>query len=621
MCTTRERYHSSLCPALILQSASHSLRLQLKQFSPEQLKEMGAGMENSDDLRRNAAILEQQTAARQQYELKAAQKLKAEGNQLVSSGKHGDASQKYLKAKSNLEGHESAEARTLKTSCSLNLLICYLRTGQNEEAVREGSEVLRTDSSNLKALYRRGQAYRALGKLQLALTDLRKASQIDPDDETVRSAAQEVKEALAKQRSESSEPGSRSEESPVAEPAKRAATASPTGAGTSGAPPSIPPGFSPDSETVKRSLEMMKQMDPETLKNMHKMMADMSPEVIASMTPGITPEMARQTQEQLKSLSPEDFQRQAELASHMAKMQGTAGTASHSSPSPPAAGAATPSKPPAEVASGSGTKAADPAKKVIRIDHQRKPGSTKSNGKAKVEDGAVESDDEVEEIRTTGAARAEPPAAPPPSFQRPPMTPEMLASVQDRFKDPAAMKAMGDMMSSMSPETMAAMSASMGMSITPEMAKMAMESMKNVKPEDMHRMTEAVGANGGASTSGSPFAGMDPSSMDDMKEKLKDPQMMKMAAEMMKNLSPEMLQSMGAQAGLKMTPEQAEKAAEAMKGLSEKDIQTMMVWADRMQRVGTTARAARDWLLARPLIILAIVVLFVAVLLRWLGYV
>ncbi|GAQ90836.1 Tetratricopeptide repeat domain containing protein [Klebsormidium nitens] len=184
---------------------------QLKQFSPEQLKEMGAGMENSDDLLRNAAILEEHTGARRQYDLKVAQKLKAEGNQLVSSGKHGEASQKYLKAKSNLEGHESVEARTLKTSCSLNLLICYLRTGQNEEAVREGSEVLRTDPSNLKALYRRGQAHRALGKLQLALTDLKKASQIDPDDETVRNAAQEVKEALAKQRSESSEPGIHSE--------------------------------------------------------------------------------------------------------------------------------------------------------------------------------------------------------------------------------------------------------------------------------------------------------------------------------------------------------------------------------------------------------------------------
>lgn len=124
----------------------------------------------------------------------------------------------------------------------------------------------------------------------------------------------------------------------------------------------------------------------------------------------------------------------------MAKLQGSAGAAGYSTPSPPAASAATISKPAAGVASGSGTNAAEPAKKVIRIDHQRKPGTSKPNGKAKVEDGAVESDDEVEEIRTAGAARAEPPAAPPPSFQRPPMTPEMLASVQDKFKDPAAMK-------------------------------------------------------------------------------------------------------------------------------------------------------------------------------------
>lgn len=43
-------------------------------------------------------------------------------------------------------------------------------------------------------------------------------------------------------------------------------------------------------------------------------------------------------------------------------------------------------------------------------------------------------------------------------------------------------------MSSMSPETMAAMSGSMGMNITPDMARMALDSMKGMKPEDMQRM-------------------------------------------------------------------------------------------------------------------------------------
>jgi hypothetical protein len=36
-----------------------------------------------------------------------------------------------------------------------------------------------------------------------------------------------------------------------------------------------------------------------------------------------------------------------------------------------------------------------------------------------------------------------------------------------------------------------------------------------------------MGGSGGASTSGSPFAGFDPSAMGDMQEKMKDPQMMK----------------------------------------------------------------------------------------------
>jgi hypothetical protein len=47
---------------------------------------------------------------------------------------------------------------------------------------------------------------------------------------------------------------------------------------------------------------------------------------------------------------------------------------------------------------------------------------------------------------------------------------------------------MSDMMSAMSPEAMAAMSGSMGMKITPEMTKMAVDSMRNMKPEDMERM-------------------------------------------------------------------------------------------------------------------------------------
>jgi hypothetical protein len=132
----------------------------------------------------------------------------------------------------------------------------------------------------------------------------------------------------------------------------------------------------------------------------------------------------------------------------MAGLQNATPSASRPTPSPSSAATSTSSKAgdasvskgkASEAASSSHGDAAKPAKKVIRIDHQRKPGASKPNGKAVVEDGAVESDDEVEEIRTAGAARAEPVV--PPSGVRPPnVTPEMLASVQEKLKDPNAMK-------------------------------------------------------------------------------------------------------------------------------------------------------------------------------------
>ena len=66
-----------------------------------------------------------------------------------------------------------------------NKALCQLKLNQHAEAAETCSRVLRQDPAAVKALFRRAQAYEALNKLQLALTDLREALRIDPKEKAV----------------------------------------------------------------------------------------------------------------------------------------------------------------------------------------------------------------------------------------------------------------------------------------------------------------------------------------------------------------------------------------------------------------------------------------------------
>ncbi|KAI8921349.1 hypothetical protein DFJ77DRAFT_425751 [Powellomyces hirtus] len=117
---------------------------------------------------------------------------KEEGGTLYKQGKYEEALAKYTRALTLLESlsmssivqdmarpggakHEEIDLATLNQltlTCRLNYAACKLKLEDYEPVIAQCTEVLKTDSDNVKALFRRGQAYTRIGRdLDLAQED------------------------------------------------------------------------------------------------------------------------------------------------------------------------------------------------------------------------------------------------------------------------------------------------------------------------------------------------------------------------------------------------------------------------------------------------------------------
>ncbi|PPD71749.1 hypothetical protein GOBAR_DD31351 [Gossypium barbadense] len=480
---------------------------QLKHTRPEDMAEIGEKMANASP--EEIAALRARADAQISYELSAAEMLKNQGNELHKQGKFNNASEKYLLAKKNLKGIPSAKGKTLLLACSLNLMSCYLKTRQYDECVKEGSEVLSYDAKNVKALYRRGQAYKELGQFDDAVSDLSIAHEVSPDDETIADVLRDAEERLAREGSHQAPRGVVIEE--ITE------------------------------ETAFKE-------DPEALRSFQNFISSADPDTLAAMSGGkvgeVSPGMFKTASSMISKMSPEELQKMVQLAS---SFQGE---------NPYTGGFGTGPVPP-NVTPDMLKTATDMMTKMPTEELQK-------------------------------------------MF-------EMAASIKGKDSIPASTAVNGSRLDSDADITYPTSQTS---SIT----------------------SENVGFGETASSSSSRFpnsmnrqSSFPPTSTADLQEQMrnqmKDPAMRQMFASMMKNMSPEMMANMSEQFGMKLSREDAAKAQQAMSSLSPDDLDRMMRWVDRIQRGAEGAKKAKNWLLGKPGMILAICMLILAVILHRLGFV
>ncbi|EEB93863.1 hypothetical protein MPER_07429, partial [Moniliophthora perniciosa FA553] len=75
----------------------------------------------------------------------------------------------------------------------LNRAAAYLKIGKNEDAERDCTTVLTLSPSNVKAIFRRGQARLGMGKLDEAKADFEAAAKIEPGNQAVKDELEKIR--------------------------------------------------------------------------------------------------------------------------------------------------------------------------------------------------------------------------------------------------------------------------------------------------------------------------------------------------------------------------------------------------------------------------------------------
>ncbi|KAK3124492.1 hypothetical protein QOZ80_7BG0587360 [Eleusine coracana subsp. coracana] len=460
---------------------------QLNQARPEDMRNMTEKIANTTP--EEFAAMKAQADAQISYAISGAKMLKKQGNEFFNREQYSDAAAKYKLAKDNLKSIPSSAANTVQLQCTLNLMACYLKIGKFDECISEGSEVLTYDSNNVKAYYRRGQAYKELGQLEAAVADLSKAHEICPEDETIAEVMRATEEKLAREgggknlskgfvieeivEDDSSEPpnserrssapytisqphegvgnsgrleslkSSRDDPATIRSSQNRVSKSDSEGLskfGMQGMPP----------ELVKTATDMIGTMKPEELQKMFEVASSLNgtssvaPNLGSNM-PEMSPDMVKMASDMIGKMSPDELQNMLNFASQMGGPSGAPGS------------------------SGNNFQPSSRATTSSSVLRSERPSSSQT---------IAANSDEMLHTQRMGQS----------SSDAPPSTADMQETMRNSMKDPAMRQMFASMMKNMSPEMMANMSEQFGMKLSKEDAAKAQQAMSSLSPEDLDRM-------------------------------------------------------------------------------------------------------------------------------------
>ncbi|XP_047308497.1 outer envelope protein 61-like [Impatiens glandulifera] len=519
---------------------------QLKHTNPDEMVKIGEKMANASP--EEIAAMRSRIDAQVTYEINGSEILKKQGNEFHSKGMYDEALEKYSRAKKNLKDISSSKARNLLLACSLNMMSCYLKTRQYDECINEGTEVLSYDANNVKALYRRGQAFKELQQLEDAVSDLKKAHEVSPNDGTISDVLRDAKERL----STHSNGGLVIEE--LVEDEQKELLKNHENSESQSQDSITRQHETRNQTSSNNTTEYFQNLNtnPESIRSFQNFISHANPETLSVLgggqVEGISPDMIKTATSMIGKMSPEELQRMVQLASSF--------------------------------------KGENP--------YLKKKGSSNSS----FESSSIPTD----------------------------MNPEMLNMASD----------MVSKMSADERQKMFEMSSSSFRTNGSDSMKIPSLDSNEFKAESGSSSSEAreifvdddeVGSNSSSgflesrNVNNSGFSNPTTDLQDQMRNQMKDPAMKQMFTSMMKNMSPDTMASMSEQFGLKLSKEDAEKAQKAMSSLSPDDLDRMMRWADRMQKGVEVTRKTKNLILGKPGMIFAFLMLILAVVLHWLGYI